>query len=106
MRMPKAPVSAARAALRDAFLDISGIGVVTTHNPFAVNDRIPAGPDEPVRIEPGLRLRGRGHGKGCGRGGRRLLNTRTPACKPPWMGWPLGPKFWQSYFKVTSIAHG
>ncbi|WP_422768840.1 thiolase family protein [Plantactinospora sp. WMMC1484] len=37
-RMPKAPVPAARAALADAGLDISGIDVVTTHNPFAVND--------------------------------------------------------------------
>jgi acetyl-CoA acetyltransferase len=37
-RMPKAPVPAARAALADAGLDITDIDVVTTHNPFAVND--------------------------------------------------------------------
>lgn len=37
-RMPKAPVPAARAALRDAGLELSSIDVVTTHNPFAVND--------------------------------------------------------------------
>ena len=36
--MPKAPVPAARAALADAGLDISDVDVVTTHNPFAVND--------------------------------------------------------------------
>lgn len=36
--MPKAPVPAAKAALDDAGLDISDIDVVTTHNPFAVND--------------------------------------------------------------------
>jgi acetyl-CoA C-acetyltransferase len=37
-RMPKAPVPAARAALRDAGLDFSQVNVVTSHNPFAVND--------------------------------------------------------------------
>ncbi|MFI7446079.1 thiolase family protein [Nonomuraea sp. NPDC049714] len=37
-RMPKAPVPAARAALDDAGLDITDIDLVTTHNPFAVND--------------------------------------------------------------------
>lgn len=37
-RMPKAPVPAARAALADAGLDLADIDVVTTHNPFAVND--------------------------------------------------------------------
>lgn len=37
-RMPKAPVPAARAALADAGLDITDVDVVTTHNPFAVND--------------------------------------------------------------------
>lgn len=36
--MPKAPVPAARAALRDAGLEISEIDIVKTHNPFAVND--------------------------------------------------------------------
>jgi acetyl-CoA C-acetyltransferase len=36
--MPKAPVPAAYAALADAGLGISDIHVVTTHNPFAVND--------------------------------------------------------------------
>jgi len=36
--MPKAPVPAARAALRDAGVDIKEVDVVTTHNPFAVND--------------------------------------------------------------------
>ena len=36
--MPKAPVPAARAALEDAGLDINDVDVVTTHNPFAVND--------------------------------------------------------------------
>lgn len=36
--MPKAPVPAARAALRDAELDISDVHVIKTHNPFAVND--------------------------------------------------------------------
>ncbi|GAB3428830.1 thiolase family protein [Actinophytocola sediminis] len=37
-RMPKAPVPAALAALADAGLTIADIDVVTTHNPFAVND--------------------------------------------------------------------
>ncbi|HEX6470133.1 MAG TPA: thiolase family protein [Streptosporangiaceae bacterium] len=36
--MPKAPVPAAVAALTDAGLGIADIDVVTTHNPFAVND--------------------------------------------------------------------
>jgi acetyl-CoA C-acetyltransferase len=36
--MPKAPVPAARAALRDAGLDFRDIEIVKTHNPFAVND--------------------------------------------------------------------
>jgi acetyl-CoA C-acetyltransferase len=37
-RMPKAPVPAAEAALADAGVSIDQIDVVTTHNPFAVND--------------------------------------------------------------------
>ncbi|MDG4785341.1 thiolase family protein [Micromonospora sp. WMMD1102] len=37
-RMPEAPVPAARAALADAGLDVRDLDVVTTHNPFAVND--------------------------------------------------------------------
>jgi acetyl-CoA C-acetyltransferase len=36
--MPKAPVPAAMAALHDAGLDFSQVDLVTTHNPFAVND--------------------------------------------------------------------
>lgn len=36
--MPKAPVPAARRALADAGLGIGDVDVVTTHNPFAVND--------------------------------------------------------------------
>ena len=36
--MPKAPVPAAQAALRDAGVEIKDVDVVTTHNPFAVND--------------------------------------------------------------------
>lgn len=36
--MPKAPVPAAKAALNDAGLSIEDVDVVTTHNPFAVND--------------------------------------------------------------------
>jgi acetyl-CoA C-acetyltransferase len=36
--MPKAPVPAASQALNDAGLSISGIDVIKTHNPFAVND--------------------------------------------------------------------
>ncbi len=36
--MPKALVPAALAALGDAGIDLAGIQVVTTHNPFAVND--------------------------------------------------------------------
>jgi acetyl-CoA C-acetyltransferase len=36
--MPMAPVPAAMAALADAGLGIADIDVVTTHNPFAVND--------------------------------------------------------------------
>jgi acetyl-CoA C-acetyltransferase len=36
--MPKAPVPAAREALADAGVDPSDLDVVTTHNPFAVND--------------------------------------------------------------------
>jgi acetyl-CoA acetyltransferase len=36
--MPKAPVPAARAALRDAGLDIGDVDVIKTHNPFVVND--------------------------------------------------------------------
>jgi acetyl-CoA C-acetyltransferase len=37
-RMPKAPVPAADRALRAAGLTISDVDLVTTHNPFAVND--------------------------------------------------------------------
>ncbi|MEJ3747981.1 thiolase family protein [Actinomycetes bacterium KLBMP 9797] len=37
-RMPKAPVPAALRALADAGLSIADLDVVTTHNPFAVND--------------------------------------------------------------------
>lgn len=36
--MPKAPVGAALRALADADLEIGDVDVVTTHNPFAVND--------------------------------------------------------------------
>jgi acetyl-CoA C-acetyltransferase len=36
--MPKAPVPAASQALNDAGLSISGVDVIKTHNPFAVND--------------------------------------------------------------------
>jgi acetyl-CoA C-acetyltransferase len=36
--MPKAPVPAARAALRDAGLGFADLDVVKTHNPFVVND--------------------------------------------------------------------
>jgi acetyl-CoA C-acetyltransferase len=36
--MPKAPVPAARAALEAAGIGIQDVNVVTTHNPFAVND--------------------------------------------------------------------
>ena len=36
--MPKAPVAAARRALADAGVEIADVDVVTTHNPFAVND--------------------------------------------------------------------
>jgi acetyl-CoA acetyltransferase len=36
--MPKAPVPAAQRALDDAGLTIGDVDVVTTHNPFAVND--------------------------------------------------------------------
>lgn len=37
-RMPQAPVPAARAALAEAGLGIEDVDLVTTHNPFAVND--------------------------------------------------------------------
>ncbi|MGH9040846.1 MAG: thiolase family protein [Acidimicrobiia bacterium] len=37
-RMPEAPVPAARQALSDAGVDLSGVDVIKTHNPFAVND--------------------------------------------------------------------
>src|SRR5699024_6711957 len=37
-RMPQAPVPAAMAALADAGLGIGDVDLVTTHNPFAVND--------------------------------------------------------------------
>jgi acetyl-CoA C-acetyltransferase len=37
-RMPKAPVPAAEMALADADIPISGVDVIKTHNPFAVND--------------------------------------------------------------------
>jgi len=37
-QMPKAPVPAARRALDDAGLDFDRVDLVTTHNPFAVND--------------------------------------------------------------------
>ncbi|MGO1166835.1 MAG: thiolase family protein [Janibacter sp.] len=37
-RMPEAPVPAARAALDAAGLTIDDVDLVTTHNPFAVND--------------------------------------------------------------------
>jgi acetyl-CoA C-acetyltransferase len=36
--MPKAPVPAARAALKDAQLDFGDIDIVKSHNPFVVND--------------------------------------------------------------------
>jgi acetyl-CoA C-acetyltransferase len=36
--MPKAPVPAAQAALAGAGVGIEDVDVVTTHNPFAVND--------------------------------------------------------------------
>lgn len=36
--MPKAPVPAARRALRDAGVDVGSLHAVTTHNPFVVND--------------------------------------------------------------------
>jgi acetyl-CoA acetyltransferase len=36
--MPKAPVPAAEAALAEAGVTIDQVDVVTTHNPFAVND--------------------------------------------------------------------
>lgn len=36
--MPKAPVGAARRALEDAGVTAAEVDVVTTHNPFAVND--------------------------------------------------------------------
>jgi acetyl-CoA C-acetyltransferase len=36
--MPTAPVPAARVALQDAGLDFGQVDLVTTHNPFAVND--------------------------------------------------------------------
>jgi acetyl-CoA acetyltransferase family protein len=36
--MPKAPVPAAEAALRDAGLKLDEVDVIKTHNPFAVND--------------------------------------------------------------------
>lgn len=36
--MPKAPVGAARRALADAGVSAADVDVVTTHNPFAVND--------------------------------------------------------------------
>ncbi len=37
-RMPKAPVPAARRAMADAGIGFEALDVVTTHNPFAVND--------------------------------------------------------------------
>lgn len=37
-RMPKAPVPAAQRALKAAGLEIDAVDLVTTHNPFAVND--------------------------------------------------------------------
>jgi acetyl-CoA C-acetyltransferase len=37
-RMPKAPVPAARRALEAAGLEMRDVDLVTTHNPFAVND--------------------------------------------------------------------
>ena len=37
-RMPKAPVRAAEMALAEAGIPISGVDVIKTHNPFAVND--------------------------------------------------------------------
>jgi acetyl-CoA acetyltransferase len=36
--MPKAPVPAALNALAAAGLDLAAVEIVTTHNPFAVND--------------------------------------------------------------------
>jgi acetyl-CoA acetyltransferase family protein len=36
--MPKAPVLAAQAALADAGVDLRDVDLVSTHNPFAVND--------------------------------------------------------------------
>ncbi len=37
-RMPMAPVPAARQALEHAGLELAGIDIIKTHNPFAVND--------------------------------------------------------------------
>lgn len=37
-RMPKAPVPAAQRALKAAGLELDAVDLVTTHNPFAVND--------------------------------------------------------------------
>ena len=37
-RMPKAPVPAARAALKDAGIKVEDVDAIKTHNPFAVND--------------------------------------------------------------------
>lgn len=37
-RMPKAPVPAAQAALKDAGFGIGDVDAIKTHNPFAVND--------------------------------------------------------------------
>ena len=60
--MPKAPVPAAAAALRDAGLELREIEIVKTHNPFAVNDLWFAARDgfrrrgpQPVRMQPRLR---------------------------------------------------
>jgi acetyl-CoA acetyltransferase len=38
--MPEAPIPAARAALAAAELDIGGIDLVSSHNPFALNDLV------------------------------------------------------------------
>jgi len=71
--MPKAPVPAAKAALGRAGLRFEQVDLVTTHNPFAVNDPWFAGPTGArltVELLHALRLRGGGVGlfTGCAAG--------------------------------------
>jgi len=93
--MPKAPVPAAKAALGRAGLRFEQVDLVTTHNPFAVNDPWFAGPTgtrlivfaaaraAAARRRGGTvhRLRRRRHRRRGGRPGRGLNRGHRRRCR-------------------------